>query len=564
MAWALDNTLWPLVFKMLIDKVSSIPEVHKSDGLRILAPTLLVGLVLWIVIETMSRVQGVISAKFFPRFEADIRIFMFRYVHSHSYSYFTTNYAGEISSIINDMTRSVSYIVQKTITVFIPAVAAFIIAMIMFYRISSIFTLIVCFWVVVHSVICVFLSKKCITTAHRHSASRSFLTGKIVDIFSNFLSVKIFGGESHECNNINHYQNDELSKHITSLLSVEKIKIILSIPILIFPVSLSTFYLIYSWQYNLITIGDFVLILNTNWNIMLIAWIGGLELPNLFREIGVCIHALNIIIIKHEVIDTESAIPLNVKSGCIEFKNVSFGYQKEKQIFKKLQITIKGGSKVGLVGFSGSGKSTFIKLIMKFYNISSGQIFIDGQDIGNSTIESVRRQISFIPQDIKLFNDTLEYNIQYGKIGANNQELIKASKKALCHNFIKELKYGYNTVVGENGIKLSGGQRQRIAIARAMLKDASILILDEATSALDSITEDLIQRSLKDWMKNRTTIVISHRLSNLSKVDRILVFSGGEIIEEGSHKELLAIKNGHYRKMWSMQVQGFLPEHKNT
>ncbi len=220
---------------------------------------------------------------------------------------------------------------------------------------------------------------------------------------------------------------------------------------------------------------------------------------------------------------------------------------------------IKGGEKVGLVGYSGAGKSTFVNLILRFYPIEKGRILIDGQDIAHITLDSLRKQVALIPQDPLLFHRSLEENIQYGNIQASKEEIIQAAKLAHCDEFIKKCPKGYASLVGERGTKLSGGERQRIAIARAILAASPILILDEATSSLDSVTENYIQESLERLMQNRTTIVIAHRLSTLAKMDRILVFDQGKVVEEGSHTELMA-KQGHYAHLWQMQAGGFLPD----
>jgi ATP-binding cassette subfamily B protein len=214
---------------------------------------------------------------------------------------------------------------------------------------------------------------------------------------------------------------------------------------------------------------------------------------------------------------------------------------------------------VGLVGYSGSGKTTFVNLILRMYNISEGNIFIDDQNIANVTQESLRSNIGIIPQEASLFHRTLMENIRYGRLDASDVEVIEAAKKAHAHEFIERLPEQYESLVGERGVKLSGGQRQRIAIARAILKNASILILDEATSQLDSVTESYIQESLWNLMQDKTTIVIAHRLSTLLHMDRILVFDKGKIIQDGKHSELLTDK-GLYKTLWDAQIGGFLPE----
>jgi ATP-binding cassette subfamily B protein len=249
---------------------------------------------------------------------------------------------------------------------------------------------------------------------------------------------------------------------------------------------------------------------------------------------------------------------LKIHNGEIIFENVSFHYG-EKKLFSNKHAHIRGGEKVGLVGFTGAGKSTFISLILRFFPLHGGKISIDGQEIGKVTLESLRRQIALIPQDPILFHRTLRENISYGKPDATEVEILAAARLAHCDEFIRNIPAGYEAKVGERGTKLSGGEKQRIAIARAILVDAPILILDEATSSLDSITEKYIQSSLENLMQNRTTIVIAHRLSTLSRMDRILVFDKGKIVEEGPHTALMN-KGGLYAKMWDMQVGGFLPE----
>ena len=234
--------------------------------------------------------------------------------------------------------------------------------------------------------------------------------------------------------------------------------------------------------------------------------------------------------------------------------------KKSKNVFENFNLEIEPKTKVGLVGYSGSGKSTLINLLMRFFDVKDGNggIEIDDQDIRDVTQESLRENISYIPQDPILFHRTIRENILYGKPKASEEEMIDASKKACCYDFIMDLENGFDTLVGERGVKLSGGQRQRIAIARAILKNSPILILDEATSALDSITEKEIQSALKNLMENKTVIAIAHRLSTLNNMDRIIVLDKGKIVEDGTKEELLAINNGLFKKMWDMQKDGVI------
>lgn len=271
---------------------------------------------------------------------------------------------------------------------------------------------------------------------------------------------------------------------------------------------------------------------------------------------------MNALVIPHDIKDKSNASQLVVTQGRIEFSKVKFHYQGGYSLFQNKSVTIEPGQKVGLVGYSGSGKSTFVNLILRLYEVVDGQILIDGQNLAEVTQESLRQAIAMIPQDPTLFHRSLMDNIRYGRTDATDEEVILASRKAHAHEFISLLPEGYKTLVGERGVKLSGGQRQRIAIARAILKNAPILMLDEATSQLDSITESNIQESLWDLMQGKTTLIVAHRLSTLLHMDRILVFDKGHIIEDGTHTELLN-RGGLYKTLWDAQVGGFLPDQQN-
>jgi ATP-binding cassette subfamily B protein len=321
------------------------------------------------------------------------------------------------------------------------------------------------------------------------------------------------------------------------------------------------FTLLYGWVHHWVTLGDFTQVLMQSFWLLGWLWFISFQLSVFARETGTIENALDLIKKGHDITDKKDAQPIIISHGNISFEHVNFAYHKKQPVFQDLNVTIKKGEKIGLVGFSGSGKSTFVNLILRFYDIQSGNILIDGHNIAQVTQGSLREQIAMIPQDPALFHRTLMENIRYGRLDASDEEVIQASKLAHCHEFIEKLDQGYESLVGERGIKLSGGQRQRVAIARAILKNAPILILDEATSSLDSVTEKLIQESLHRLMQGRTTIVVAHRLSTLADMDRILVFHKGNIIEEGTKEQLLKT-NGHFAMLWNMQTDGFLPDKK--
>ena len=263
-----------------------------------------------------------------------------------------------------------------------------------------------------------------------------------------------------------------------------------------------------------------------------------------------------------EIQDKLGAHSLQVTNGEISFETISFHYpdsSKKQAVFDKLQLTIPAGNKIGLIGPSGGGKSTLTRLLLRFEDIQAGAIRIDKQNITDVTQSSLHRAIGYVPQDPLLFHRSIRENIAYGKLDASNEEIEGAARRAYALDFITALPDGLNTIVGERGVKLSGGQRQRIAIARAILKDAPILVLDEATSALDSESEHYIQKALQELMQNRTTIVIAHRLSTIQKMDRIIVLDEGTIIEQGTHAELLRA-SGLYKRLWTHQSGGFIEE----
>jgi ATP-binding cassette subfamily B protein len=424
--------------------------------------------------------------------------------------------------------------------------------------VNPIFAWIILGWIVVHLSVSIKFAKTCDVYEHRHGEARSHLLGKIVDSFTNNFAVNLFYRFKQEKNYILPFQNKERETNQSAKQYVEKLRCFLSffyVLGMIFGVNGS---LLYLWVHGQISTGQVVQVFTTGWNLTVLLWIVGTALPAVFQSFGIIKQAYSVMLDAQDIKDKKDAKDLKVSSGEIVFEDVSFHYG-EKKLFQNKHAHIRGGEKVGLVGFTGAGKSTFINLILRFYPLEKGRILIDGWDISSVTLESLRDQISLIPQDPQLFHRTIRENICFGKPEATEEEMFRAACLAHCEEFIHHLPQGYEATVGERGTKLSGGEKQRIAIARAILSDAPILILDEATSALDSVTERYIQESLENLMQNRTTLVIAHRLSTLSRMDRILVFDQGKIVEEGKHDALLK-REGLYARMWRMQVGGFLPD----
>ena len=557
-AWSIDHTLFPYLLGLLIDTITTYDN-NRAEVWPALTPILLMGLLLWIGLEIGYRLSGFMSVRVIPKMEASVRLQMFDYVQRHSHTFFSKNFSGDLSNKIAEMPRTMTSVLHLVMSIMLPCIVAVFIACLMIGRLRPIFALILLVWLTAHALTCLFFARKCAQSANIHAAARSSLVGKIVDSFTNHPTVKLFSRHTFETQHLAKFQQNEQEKHRTSLYVLEQMKVALGIVTFLGQGLALNGYLFYSWQQGEITTGDVVFIFNTNWNITMMAWITSLELPAIYRDVGSCQQALSTVQEAHEIVDASEAVPLKIQKGEINFENVSFHYTPNQIIFRNKNITLNAGEKVGLVGFSGSGKSTFVHLILRYFDVEDGRILIDGQDISLVSQDSLRAQIALIPQDISLFHRSLLENIRYGNLEATDEDVIEAAKKANCHEFIEKLSHKYHTQAGERGIQLSGGQRQRIAIARAILKNPPILIFDEATSALDSVTEKQIQDSLSHLMEGRTCLVVAHRLSTLSGMDRILMFKDGEIVEDGTHEELLAAE-GHYAAMWDMQAGGFLPE----
>lgn len=555
LTWAIDSTVWPYLLRLIIDTLT-LYDMDRSNSWMDLKWLLVAGVFLWTGIEICFRTRDFIRIRALPKLEADIRMAMFDHIQYHSPKYFNEHFAGSLANKISDMTTHVTSILED-LMIFIPAVASSILIILFFSQVNPLFAMILAVWITLHVCICIFFNSRCIKYSNDHGEARSILAGKIVDSFTNNFAVNLFSRFQFEKLRIASSQKIEQEKNYRAQYSIALMVLSLTILFLIGIISLNGFLILY-WMQSKISTGEVIQVFNTTFNVVMILWVAGDVMPRFFKSVGIARQALSVMNDPQDVIDPLNAPSLVVNRGEIIFENVCFQYG-EKALFDNKNVHIKGGEKVGLVGYSGAGKSTFVNLILRFYPIKKGRILIDGQDIAHVTFDSLRRQVSLIPQDPLLFHRTLEENIHYGNVEASRDEVIHAAKLAHCDEFIQRCPKGYASLVGERGTKLSGGERQRIAIARAILAASPILILDEATSSLDSVTETFIQESLEGLMENRTTLVIAHRLSTLARMDRILVFDQGKIVEEGSHRALMS-KGGHYARMWQMQAGGFLPD----
>ena len=556
-AWAINDSIFPYFLKDIVNTISGYHGVP-NHIFSLVKNTLILLVAFWLFMELLQRAQGILQIYTYPQFRAQIRQQVFEHVKTQSHEYFANHFAGNIAKKLSDLPTSCQTITEMVCFQFITVAAGIVMVVALMWQINPLFSGIVIAWLTCHIGITALFLKRSNVLWQNHADSVSVLNGKIVDVLTNMSTVRLFVRQCHETNYVDTYQQIEMKKSRQAMWLMELTRIGLGISGL-FLIFGMVFTLLYGYGHGWVSIGDFTQVgMQTFW---LLGWVWFIsyQLMMFARETGTIRDALNLVTVTADIQDKTHAKPLLVEQGCIQFDNVVFGYRAQKPVFDHFNVMIQPGEKVGLVGFSGSGKSTFVNLILRYYDIQQGVIAIDGQNITEVTQHSLRQAIAMIPQDPSLFHRTLMENIRYGRLDASDEEVIAASKMAHCHEFIMQLDEGYEALVGERGIKLSGGQRQRIAIARAILKNAPILILDEATSSLDSVTEKLIQESLTHLMHDKTTLVIAHRLSTLNDMDRILVFHQGRIIEQGTQRQLLQ-HNGHFAHLWRMQSNGFLPE----
>ncbi len=553
----LDSLLWPFILRWVID-IFTQNEANRAMAWGSLQTPIILSICLIAFIEINSRAMGFLMAKAIPKLQADIRMTLFDHVQEHSPHYFNERFAGSLANKITDMTTAAESILQQLFWPIISSIAMSVLGALFLWFVHPILSVVLILWIIIHLCICLVFSKTCDLYEHRHGEARSTLLGKIVDSLSNNFAVNLFYRFRFEKNALVPCQDAEEKTNVAARRYVEKMRSITSFFYATICFLGINGFVIYLWLQNKISTGEVAQVFATMWNIAAVMWAVGGALPAFFQSFGIAKQAYSIMLDPQDLGDRPDAQELQIQAGEIIFDNVSFHYG-EKKLFANKHAHICRGEKVGLVGFTGAGKSTFVSLILRFFPLNSGKILIDGQDIADVTLESLRRQIALIPQDPILFHRTLRENISYGKPEATETEILDAARLAHCDEFIRTIPSGYEAKVGERGTKLSGGEKQRIAIARAILVNAPILILDEATSSLDSVTEKYIQESLDKLMQNRTTLVIAHRLSTLSRMDCILVFDRGKIVEEGTHATLMS-QDGLYAKMWNMQVGGFLPE----
>ena len=416
-------------------------------------------------------------------------------------------------------------------------------------------------WLTLYLIVLFYFVPKLATLSKNQADARSLMTGRITDAYTNISVVKLFSHSGRESEYAKHSMIEFLKTVHAQMRQVSTIEVINHFLSMFLIVS-TTGTCIWLWSNETILIGTVAtacaMSLRLNGISHWVMW----EMTSLYEQMGTAQDGLNMLSKDQEIEDDEISRIVKFPKANININQITFSYKKHENLFNNFNLSIKEGEKVGLVGRSGAGKTTLINLLLRFYELNNGRILINGHDIKKITQNSLRANIAMVTQDTSLLHRSVKENIAYGNPNASNQQIINAAKKAQAHDFIKHLKdqygnEGYDTLVGERGIKLSGGQRQRISIARVILKNSPILILDEATSALDSEIESIIQESLINLMKGKTVIAIAHRLSTIAAMDRLVVIDEGKIVEEGSHKNLIKRK-GIYFQLWQHQSGGFI------
>lgn len=496
-------------------------------------------------------------------FPMSIRWLAHRYLLQQSVSFYQNDFAGRIATKVMQTSLAVRETVIKTLDVMVYVLVYFSTMIFVVAKADIRLMLPVLAWLFLYIAVQLFFIPKLKTVATEQANARSDMTGRIVDSYTNINTVKLFSHSKRESD----YARDGMQGFLTTVYGQMRLATGLSVS-----VSALNYLLVFStgalavwlWSQNSITIGAIAiavgLAMRLNGMSQWIMW----EVSALFENMGTAADGMKTLSTPKTVVDQPSAQPLKVKQAAIEFSDVAFHYGKDSGVMEALNLNIKAGEKVGVVGRSGAGKSTLVNLLLRFYDLAGGKISIDGQDISAVQQESLRAHIGMVTQDTSLLHRSVRENILYGHPDATEEELLAAAEQAEAMTFINDLtdpdgNVGFDAQVGERGVKLSGGQRQRIAIARVLLKNAPILILDEATSALDSEVEAAIQASLNRLMQDKTVIAIAHRLSTIAAMDRLIVIDEGRIVEQGTHQQLVEL-GGIYAQLWAHQTGGFIGE----
>ncbi|MBM1197624.1 ABC transporter ATP-binding protein [Pseudomonas weihenstephanensis] len=554
---AMTATLMPYAIGQITGAVSD-GAWDQADVWHASLPAL--GLLFALAVAQMLFARGATLCMIMVRPQQKIRIIrdLFAYLQRHSPRYFSEHFAGSLAHRIGEGSIGLLEITWSLVVEMLPILVVLITSLVLLTLASPWLGLGLLLWVGAYSWLAFVLSRKAQVLAGNHAQARSVTTGKIVDAVGNLSSIRLFARQGFELDYLTRYQTEEKQAAQRSFFYQEKIRLLqdsLSIVLRVGLVALA----LYLWHLGKINVGQLVMVATLGLMIVAQCSFLSMQFMHFFEFIGNIENSINTLLQPHEMPDQHGAQAARIEKGSIHFRDVNFGYNPDKPIFKHFNLDIRAGQRVGIVGFSGSGKSTLLNLLLRSYDPQSGKIEVDGLDIQHMTQQSLHTHIALIPQEPGLFHRSLRENIGYGDVHASESQIILAAKRAHAHEFILEMPEGYDALIGERGVKLSGGQRQRIAIARALLKNAPIMVLDEATASLDSETESLIQGSLDDIMSDKTVLVVAHRLSTIAHLDRIVVLDKGQIIEDGTHAQLLE-RRGLYFRLWQRQSDGLLSE----
>ena len=552
-----------LLFGILGQVVDWLSERNPETFIEQSGSTLIgMGIFMLILIPLSNAMRSlVVHQTLMGNFPMSVRWMAHRYLLNQSYGFFQNEFSGRIATKVMQTALAVRDTVMKLLDVMLFVAIYMVTALILVASADPRLCIPLIIWLFFYIIVQRYFVPKMKKIAMVQADARSLMTGRIVDSYTNIITLKLFSHSNRE----SAYIRDGMSEFLNTVHPQMRLVTKLNICLWVLNMSLvfSTAALgIYLWLNGSITPGAIAIVMSlairltsmSHW----ILW----EISGLFENIGTVQDGINTLSVPSKVNDKPNAIALNVNRGDIIFDSVNFSYNTNEAVFENLDLQIPAGEKVGIVGRSGAGKSSLVSLLLRFYDIQSGAITIDGHNIEGVRQESLRSNIAMVTQDTSLLHRSVRENIMFGRPEATEEEMVVAAQKAQAHDFILSLRDnvgrgGYDAHVGERGVTLSGGQRQRIAIARVLLKDAPILVLDEATSALDSEVEAAIQLSLYQLMEGKTVIAIAHRLSTIAAMDRLIVFDEGKIIEQGTHQELLR-KNGIYTKLWGHQSGGFL------
>ncbi len=547
----------PLYYKKFFDVVTVAPDPSLVVGelLHIITAILVLAFAGWAAFRTMNFINNYYQAYVM----AELKQQALEYMMDHSYRFFSNNFTGSLTQRISRYSRSFERLGDQLIFNMIPLATKIIGVIVVLLFVSPPIAGILLGLIVFFVTFNYFFSQWKLKYNIERAAMDSYATGVLSDMITNHTTIQLFTGAETEKQHYRDvtYEQGRITKFTWNLDSLTDG---LQSGIMVFAEFLLFYYALKYWAAGALTVGTFVLIQIYFLNVWGQLWGFSRIIRDIYESMADAKEMVEILVTPHEVRDVPTASTLVVSTGDIQFADVDFAFNQTRMVLKKFNLHIYGGEKVALVGPSGAGKSTIVRLLLRMYDVSGGAIEIDGQDIQHVTQDSVRSQISLVPQDPILFHRTLMENIRYGRRNASDEEVMEAARLAHCHEFIEDLPKKYETFVGERGIKLSGGERQRVAIARAILRNAPILILDEATSSLDSHSEALIQDALAKLMKGKTTIAIAHRLSTIKEMDRILVIKGGRVIEDGPHETLITKKESLYGSLWNLQAGGFLKD----